>query len=135
MISFTVGKYFAMCVFVLSFILVVLNFTHPPDLGVEEDETQTEPESRSIAGFKRTSGSFSALYIPILSVAWVACPGSLIYLIWKLRKEAREARRNQRAEQYRRQRSPMHRRRVYSVMDVMAVDEPVQYQGQGDHYL
>lgn len=128
------GKYFAMCVFVLSFILVVLNFTHPPDLGVE-DETTTEPESRSIAGFKRTSGGFSGLYIPILSVAWLACPGSVIYLIWMLRKEAREARRNQRAEQYRRQRSLMHRRRVYSVMDVMAVDEPIQYHDQGDHYL
>lgn len=128
------GKYFAMSAFVLSLILVVLNFTHPPDLSIE-DETQTESESRSIVGFRRTSGSFSALYIPMLCVAWLTCPGSLIYLIWKLRKEAREARRNQRAEQYRRQRSPMYRRRVYSVMDVMAVDEPMQYQGQDDHYL
>lgn len=109
----------------------MLNFTHPPDLSVE-DETQTEPESRSIAGFKRTSGGFTALYIPVLSVAWLTCPGSLIYLILVLRKEAR---RNQRAEQHRSHRSPMYRRRVYSVMDVMAVGDPVQDQGQDDHYL
>lgn len=112
----------------------MLNFTHPPDLSVE-DETQTEPESRSIAGFKRTSGGFTALYIPVLSVAWLTCPGSLIYLILVLSKEAREARRNQRAEQHRSHRSPMYRRRVYSVMDVMAVGDPVQDQGQEDHYL
>ena len=128
------GIYFATCVFVISFTAISLSFVYPPDFS-DEYVSQTESATETLTGFRRTSGNFSAVYIMGLSVAWLVCPGSIIYMVLLLRKEARDRQRNERARQNRRERSPVHRRRVYSVMDLMAVDEPMQDYGQDEHYM